>query len=165
MKRQNEQFTRMLRTELPWQRFGIVRLFYTHPNPKLPEALQPIDVALKSRTGFLDTIYQEAIGIEQSGAQVKASASLPQVPLAVLTAGDMGKGPPAGVSAEDFERWKSLWQALQADLAKRCADSIHVTVADSTHIIPLDRPAAVVDAIRQVVEAVREHKPLRPQNQ
>ena len=67
MKRQNEQFTRTLKTELPWQRFGIVRLFYTHPNPKLPEALQPIDVALKSRTGFLDTIYQEAIGIEQSG--------------------------------------------------------------------------------------------------
>lgn len=164
MKRQNDQFTTFLKTGLPWQRFGVVRRFYTYPNPKLPEALRPIDVALKSRTGFLNTIYNEAIGMEESGTQVKAAPSLPPVPLAVLTAGEMGKDPPPGISAEDFERWKSLWRDLQADLARRCPDSIHVTVADSTHIIPLDRPAAVVDAIRRVVEAVREHKPLQAPN-
>ena len=38
---------------------------------------------------------------------------------------------------------------------------LHTLLANSTHIVPLDQPAAVVDAIRQVITAVREHRPLR----
>ena len=43
---------------------------------------------------------------------------------------------------------------VQADLARRCPNSVHVTVPHSTHVIQLDQPAAVVDAIRQVIMAV-----------
>jgi hypothetical protein len=150
-----------LRAGLPWRRFGILQRFYTFPKPKLPIHVQPIDVALRSRTPFLKTICDEAGAVEESGALVRAATPMPQVPVVVLTAGDMGKDPPPGMSPEDFEQWKSLWAQMQADIAARYADSVHTTVADSTHIIPLDRPAAVVDAIRQVVTAVREERPLR----
>jgi len=80
----------------------------------------------------------------------------PQVPRVVLTAGNLGDTPPPGVSGEDFARWKALWQELQTDLASRCSNSVHLTVTNSTHLIPLDQPAAVVGAIRQVVEAARK---------
>jgi hypothetical protein len=83
--------------------------------------------------------------------------------MVVLTAGDMGRDSPPGMSPTDFEQWKSLWAQMQADIAARYADSIHTTVADSTHIIALDQPDAVVEAIRQVVTAVREKRPLRPE--
>ncbi len=163
MKRLDARDVRRLKAGLPWCRLGIVRLF-VRANPRLPNLLQPVDRALKSRTAFLGTICSEAMLMEKSAAQVKASAALPQVPLVVLTAGEMGQNPP-GMSAEDFAQWRAQWQELQADLATRCPDSIHTVVAHSTHAIQLDRPAAVVEAIRQVVTAVREHKPLRPQDQ
>ena len=160
-RRVQAQIQGQLKAGLPWCRFGIIRLFYTRPNRKLPDTLRPIDVALRSRTAFLKTIYSEGVLLEESAAQVKAAASQPLVPLAVLTAGDQGNNPPPGQSAEEFGHWKSVWRDLQTDLANRCPNSIHVTVANSTHIVPLDQPRAVVDAIRQVITAVREHRPLR----
>ena len=165
MKRQDQHFVAQLRAGLPWCRFGVVRLLFISPNPRLPRVLQPIDRALKSRTAFLRTIYDEMTFMEQSAAQVKASASLPQMPVVVLTAADIAQNPPAGMSAEDLAQWRSLRQELQADLAAHCPDSLHIAVANSTHVIQLDQPAAVVEAIRQVVTAVREHKPLRSQGQ
>ena len=164
MKRLDARDVNGMKAGVPWCRFGIIRLLFIRPNLGLPSLLRPIDRALKSRTAFLKTICDEAILIEESAAQVKASASLPQVPLVVLTAGQMGPSRP-GVSAEDVAQGRAQWQAMQADLATRCPDSVHTVVANSTHAIQLDRPAAVVEAIRQVVTAVREHKPLRPQDQ
>ena len=165
MKRQDKHFLTQLRAGLPWCRFGVVRLFFIRPNRRLPHILQPIDRALKSRTAFLRTIYDETIFMEQSAAQVKASASLPQMPVVVLTAADVAQNPPEGISAEEFAQWRSLRRELQADLAAQYPDSLHIAVANSTHVIQLDQPAAVVEAIRQVVTAAREHKPLRSQGQ
>jgi len=147
----------------PWSKFGIIRLFYMRPNPKLPLAVQAADVALRSRTPYLDTVSREWDLIpHESADQVRAASSLPSVPLVVLTAGQHGDQPPPGVSAEDFAQWNSRLQEMQADLASRCPNSVHLTITNSTHVIQLDQPAAVVDAIRQVVTAVREKRPLRP---
>jgi pimeloyl-ACP methyl ester carboxylesterase len=165
MKRQDQHLMSQLRAGLPWCRFGILRLFFIPSDPKLPSDLQPVDRALKSRTGYLKTICDEATWMEESAAQVKAAARLPGVPLVVLTAGEISRNPPLGTSGQDYELWRSLWQELQADLAMHCPDNIQTVIANSTHVIQLDQPAAVVEAIRQVVTAVREHKPLRSQGQ
>jgi pimeloyl-ACP methyl ester carboxylesterase len=164
MIRQNKHLVSQLRTGLPWCRFGVLRLFFIRSDPRLPSVWQPVDRALKSRSGYLKTICDEASWMEESAAQVKRSAVLPEVPLAVLTAEEISRHPPLGTSGQDFEPWRLLWQELQADLASRCPNSVHVTVPNSTHVIQLDQPAAVVEAIRQVVEAAREHRPLRAQN-
>jgi pimeloyl-ACP methyl ester carboxylesterase len=146
--------------------FGINRLFYVWPNPKLPAELQPIDRALRSRTRYLSTMYNEWINIEKdSAAQVRAAASLPQVPMMVLTAEKHGDEPPPGVSEEDFTQWNALLYEMQADLASRCTGSVHITVPNSTHVIQLDQPAAVVEAIRKAVSAAREHSLLRAKEQ
>jgi pimeloyl-ACP methyl ester carboxylesterase len=111
-------------------------------------------------------MYNEWINIDKdSAAQVRSAASVPSVPMMVLTAEKHGDEPPPGVSAEDFAKWNALLYEMQADLARRCSDSVHITVANSTHVIQLDQPAVVVDAIRQVVMAAREHRPLRTKDQ
>ncbi len=51
---------------------------------------------------------------------------------------------------------------LQNELARRSTNSLHFTIADTGHFIQLDKPDAVVDAIRRVVMAVREKRPLQP---
>jgi pimeloyl-ACP methyl ester carboxylesterase len=48
-----------------------------------------------------------------------------------------------------------MWQALQADQAGLVANSRHVAAERSGHYIQQDRPDLVIDAVRQVVEAVR----------
>lgn len=61
--------------------FGLNRLFFVRPNPKLPANLQGADRALRSRTPYLKTVSSEWDSIEESAAQVRASASLPPVPM------------------------------------------------------------------------------------
>jgi len=57
--------------------------------------------------------------------------------------------------------WNALLKEMQADLANRCPNSVQVVVPNSTHTIQLDQPGVVVDAIRRVVTAVREQRPLQ----
>ena len=44
---------------------------------------------------------------------------------------------------------------LQREFTKLSSNSAHLIVEESGHNIHLDRPGAVVDAIRQVVDAIR----------
>ncbi len=49
------------------------------------------------------------------------------------------------------ERWQRF-QALQVNLTSLSSNSHHVTAKKSGHLIPLDQPELVVDAVRQLVE-------------
>jgi hypothetical protein len=77
-----------------------------------------------------------------------------------LTADQRGEEPPPGVSDEDFHAWGALLREMQTHLVRRREDSAQIVVPDSTHVIQLDRPDAVIDAIRRVVTTVREQRPL-----
>jgi pimeloyl-ACP methyl ester carboxylesterase len=155
-------WTQWMKSVRFWNPLGVSRLFnYAGTNPNLPANLQATDRALRTRTQYMNTLYDEWSAIDkESAAQVRAAASLPQVPMIVLTAEKHGAEPPPKVTEEDFAKWNALLYEVQADLASRCSDSIHLKVADSTHVIQLDRPDAVVDAIRRVVTAVRAQKSL-----
>lgn len=52
-------------------------------------------------------------------------------------------------------------RALQERLAGLSSDSRHTVRATAGHNIHLDDPQSVVDAVRAVVEAAREHRPLK----
>jgi len=155
LKRLQAQWPQALRAQNPWTSFGIVRLFYTSSNPKLPGSQQPIDRALRSRSGYIATVLSECETFEQSAAQLKNAGPLPQVPLGVLTAGDLGKNPPPAIPPEDWTQWKAHWAQMQAELASRCSNSIHLILTNSTHLIQLDQPDAVVEVIRNVVTRAR----------
>src|SRR5439155_2769382 len=98
----------------------------------------------------------EQIDMETSLAQTRtalAAAPLHPMPLYVLTHGrvDQPDSDPR-VNAAD----ERLWQTLQNELAALVPNGKHVIAKRSGHIIQHDQPGLVVEAIRDVVAAVRQ---------
>ena len=81
--------------------------------------------------------------------------SLDDMPLVVLSRGltQMSTGP--GVSAEDVEGFKVVNDEMQAELAALSTRGKQIIAEDCGHHIQVDQPQLVIDAIREVVEAVR----------
>ena len=98
----------------------------------------------------------EGFDWEASAAQVRASGSLGDRPLIVVTRGrpaepsELGLPPDVAVQVED------VWQELQQELANLSTNSTHIIAEESGHFIHKDQPDVVVDAIRHVVDVVRE---------
>ncbi len=139
---------------------GVVRQFVIEPNEKFPATLRPVDIALNAQTRFLTTLCREMSSLAESATQVRAGSTLPEVPLAVVSAGHEGEAPEPGISPEDSQKMRTVWRELQADLATRTKNSIHFAAAKSSHYIQHDQPDLVVDAIRKVVASARNKEPL-----
>jgi len=139
-----------------WIRSGIIRKFYMWDNLRLPEAVRATDRALRTRTAYFGTLLDEMTRMTQdSAAEVRAAATLPQVPMVVLTAGNEGQPRYPGMTEEQERQWYAMIRDMQAELVKRSSGGEQIIVPKSGHVIALDDPAAVVDAIRRVVEKAR----------
>ena len=90
-----------------------------------------------------------------AAARAMQMGSLGDKPLVVLTRGltQMSTGP--GVSAEDVAGYKVAEDEMQAELAARSTRGKQIIAEGCGHHIQVDRPQLVIDAIREVVEAVR----------
>jgi pimeloyl-ACP methyl ester carboxylesterase len=60
---------------------------------------------------------------------------------------------PGGLTGEGLER---AWTAEQDRLAALVPGARHVIARESEHYIQLQQPELVIDAVRQVVDAVRD---------
>jgi pimeloyl-ACP methyl ester carboxylesterase len=82
-----------------------------------------------------------------SFSQVRAILTLGAVPLIVMTAGKIPDGEnPAAVA---------LWFQLQSDLARLSSRGRQRTVEHAGHMIPVDAPQAVADAVGELVQVAR----------
>jgi pimeloyl-ACP methyl ester carboxylesterase len=141
-----------------WIRSGIIRKYYMRDNPKLPEAVRATDRALRTRTVYWGTLIDEMTRMtEDSAAEVRAAATLPQVPMVVLTAGNEGGPKYPGMTDEEMRQFVAMMHDMQGELATRSSGGEQIIVPKSGHVIALDDPAAVVDAIRRVVMKAREN--------
>jgi len=77
------------------------------------------------------------------------------MPLIVLTAADTYKSVPEPARQAVEARWSQLHQAIAA-LSVR---GVHRIVAGSSHLMMIDRPDAVIDAVDQVIEQARRPTP------
>jgi hypothetical protein len=85
-----------------------------------------------------------------SWGQVRSAGNLGDRPLIVLTAGKPYDPDPL-LGKEQSAKQNDLWiNVLQAEEAHLSARGKQVVVSDSGHMIPYERPAAVVSAIREV---------------
>jgi pimeloyl-ACP methyl ester carboxylesterase len=140
------------RLNLILARLGILRL-RKMPNgvvDGLPEDVQPVAMALGLRSRAYDWLWGLEAGSELSEAQLRNSPPLPDIPLTVLSA--KVRHGPFGIPADEANRY---WMALQADLASWVPNSTHIVSDTGGHMIHIDDPKLVIDAIRQVVETVR----------
>jgi pimeloyl-ACP methyl ester carboxylesterase len=96
--------------------------------------------------------------MEESFAMVRARQirSLGDIPLTVVSAGQLAISAGRGISAEDVEQTKVTLDALQAELAALSTRGKRVVVQESGHYIQVDQPEAVIGAIHEVVEAARQ---------
>jgi pimeloyl-ACP methyl ester carboxylesterase len=106
------------------------------------------------RLGFAyETLDFDAVSTTMRRAA--AARPLRAMPLAVLA-----HGQPFGLSAEQLgfspDALETAWRAAQEQLATLVPDASFTVATESAHYIQLQQPELVIDAIRQVVDAVRD---------
>jgi pimeloyl-ACP methyl ester carboxylesterase len=149
-------FTALAR--LAWT--GLPRLLLPKPEvPELPAAVT--DAIAAYQPVSLEASFAEVAAFEATLGEAGAVRSLGDRPLAVLTRGKSYDAYPeaqrtgSGLTREQFDRREAAWHAMQDEEASWSAASTHRTLENSSHVIQLERPDAVVDAIREVVDKVR----------
>jgi pimeloyl-ACP methyl ester carboxylesterase len=86
----------------------------------------------------------------------RAARSFADMPVIVLTAGIIPAQP--GETPEEHGKSVAHWKAGHDRLAARSTRGESIVVPGATHVIQLDRPQAVIDAVRNVVMQVRRAK-------
>ena len=130
-----------------------------------PELQNAIEEALPSPGSTLWTEFLATIGVtrlpytfggqtdESAKERRAATVSLGGKPLMVLSAG--ARDPLPGASQEQSDRFNEAWPESREDLTRVSQNSEQIIAEDSTQNIQADDPELVIDAIRQVEEAVR----------
>lgn len=158
--------------QYPQQVTGLVLVDSSHPNQEeafrkaLPKALNDAFNA----EGTLAENWNSLAARKQGETDYMQAGSLGEKPVVVLTA-DTNLVDQAAIDwtkeniwagyNEDIDRAeKRVWKILQKQYARLSNNTRHTVVEGSSHYIQNDNPEVVVEAIRQVVEAVRTEKPL-----
>lgn len=129
-------------------RMGVARLVYRFSFGTLPSQARDEERAFWSTARLARSLRDELAEAPTAMKQAQSLKSLGDRPLFVITA---ASGAQSG------------WQAAQDDLAKLSANSVHRVLPNATHAsLIFDEGGAAVSsqAIRDVVESVRESKPL-----
>jgi pimeloyl-ACP methyl ester carboxylesterase len=124
---------------------GILRLFgvsFGQSVESLPPAVRGYVQATQFRAAGYQAAADEIVHIRESVSEVTNSRRTLTIPVVVVT---------GGRGADEH------WRELQQDLTSLSDRGCLMIARQSGHVVPVDEPAAVVDAIRAVVETVRGH--------
>ena len=113
----------------------------------------------------LGPMLDEQAAIDQTFEDAGALRSLGDRPLVVLTAAAPLKAADLAalkLTNEQGQRLQSVWLDLHDDEASWSSHSRQVRLQDSHHYIQFERPDAVIDAVREVVESIRTTTPDGP---
>jgi pimeloyl-ACP methyl ester carboxylesterase len=137
--------SRWFKTSQVWlARLGITRLLAPAPD-ELSREIKYLMMRTKGIEAFADELAVD----DTSRAQIRASGTFGDLPLIVLTAGKSSDGIYGSETVRTAER--RVWvEDIQAELAKLSSRGKQIIVTDSDHMIPTERPEAVVSAIRDV---------------
>ncbi|HEX5706176.1 MAG TPA: hypothetical protein VFX96_02700, partial [Pyrinomonadaceae bacterium] len=118
------------------------------------EALMTPEQLAESRARRVS--HAEGFDAAEVRARVAASRWRARIPLVVLVHGRLGKEmTPPGWSEEQLAARERVWRELQEDWARRSTRGRLVVAERSGHYIQNDQPELVVEAVREVVWAVR----------
>jgi pimeloyl-ACP methyl ester carboxylesterase len=126
------------------------------PNHGLPKAQFAQWQAILAKPMYYNTTLAELISRDESSAEVRALqlTSFGDLPLVVLSRGRWD--PYAELTETENQQIKEGWQDLQSELAPLSTESRQVDAEQSGHHIQLDQPDLVIDAIREMVDALRK---------
>lgn len=155
---------RVYANQYPEEIVGMVLVDSVHPDlwskqlavlpPETPNDSATLKRFRSSRINF-DNDNAEGMDILTSAAQVRATGSLGNKPLIVLSRNPtrgLLPGLPPGVS----EKLEQVWQELQIDLLGLSSNSTHIIASKAGHSIMMDEPQLVTDAILTVLDKLRK---------
>ena len=137
------------------------------PFAKMKGGVWPMPIPREARAAYLSTVYsgpqyfkaatRETLAMPESLALVRARQirSLGDIPLTVISAGKPVIAAGHGISEADAEQMKAVATELHVEMAALSPRGKRVIAEGSGHYVQVERPALVVDAIREVVEAPR----------
>jgi pimeloyl-ACP methyl ester carboxylesterase len=119
--------------------FGLEQFAPPHAS-KLTETARLLYLRQAASSTALDTLAAERLHLAESAQLLKhGPSSLGALPVVVLS---------AGAVEEDV---RDVHRALHGQLAASSRRGTHVVIEDSGHHIQVDRPQAVVEAVREVI--------------
>jgi len=141
---------------------GLLALFAdkigrTWPTP-IPDKVREAYLGVAcSDTRFFEAAIDESVSVGENLVAVRAARidTLGNLPLVVLSAPDQFANLEKHLSAEDAGQFRVVTEELQAELTALSSRGKRVIVRNSGHYIQVEQPEAVIDAIREVVEAAQ----------
>jgi pimeloyl-ACP methyl ester carboxylesterase len=136
------------------------------PFDKLPAGVQPLRLWFQSHPklpGPAEDYFPEELQA-MYGARQKSPCPFGDKPLVVIVRKKEDL-PPPGVSTDVWKRLNEEKREQKIGLTQLSRDSKLIIAESSGHHIQLDEPELVVEAIRQVVNAVRNHTKLTGRQQ
>lgn len=121
--------------------------------PGLSESSAEAERAIRVMSGkHMQTMLNEMDAIVHRPPQ--PLDTLRNVPLMVLSHGVAQPAP--NMSDEVNTAYEEAWQQMQHELAQLSSNSQHLIVEGSGHDIQIEKPQAVIDAVKQVVMPIHE---------
>jgi pimeloyl-ACP methyl ester carboxylesterase len=127
---------------------GLPRLLASR---SVPNEVRPEFCAVFCRPQFIAAVRAEAAAQDESSAQVRTLGTLGNTPLVVLSHDPDKMNFPADLT----EPVNREWDKMQEELAHLSVNGSHLVVKGSGHDIQIERPEAVVDAIRKVLSQTK----------
>ncbi|MFF2480424.1 alpha/beta fold hydrolase [Paenibacillus sp. NPDC058071] len=136
---------------------GLPRLVL--PDAEVPELPSQTAKAITAyQTTSLRAAFAEAAVFEDSLREAGTFRTLGNLPLAVLSRGkpwdafSEAERTASGLTRELFNRTEAAWASMQAEEASWSSNSSHQVLADSSHVMQLERPDAIIAVIKDVFE-------------
>lgn len=153
---------RLYASQYPNEVVGMVLVDSSHPDQwseisaVLPHEQPDESESLKAIRSDTDpSSNPERMDVIASAAQVRATKSLGDLPLIVLThkpGWNIDPNLPPDLSAKIDQ----IWQDLQIDLAGLSSNSTHIIATQAGHNIQVDEPQLVIDAILKVMAQAKK---------
>jgi pimeloyl-ACP methyl ester carboxylesterase len=155
---------RLFAARYPQEVVGMVLVDSSHPDQRVrfseflpPESADEPRTVRLLRHGLDPSATPEGIDFRKSADQVRAAPSLGLMPLVVLSQSPNALRPP-GFPADIWDKMRTTWAGLQADLLNLSGNSSQIVATHSGHLIQLEEPQLVIDAILKVVHQARSGK-------
>jgi len=140
---------RLFADNYPKEVAGIVFVDSTHEEiynvfkSKSPEGFEDLKVNFRSTEGN----FQDFLTSTDQVRETRKKDTLRNIPIIVLSSGKNVMGSEDPIIGE--------WPKLQADIATLSDESKQLTVENAGHMIQNDNPKAVIDAIKELIETVK----------
>lgn len=157
LKDEIEQWAGQFRTFGLLSSTGIMALApQSIPNRGFPEEAYAQYQAILATTSFFETAIDEANALEEGFANPRIfhTTSLGDMPLIVLSAGRWEPDP--ALSDAENQQIKEVIEIMQTELTMLSSDSKQIIAEESGHFIQLDQPDLVINAIREMIDAIRK---------